>query len=975
MRVPSGVLVTQWSFFVLVVCALAVSEASGQGSFSLRFIGRDGGGATDTLLFGRDSRGSYCIDAGFFYEGTRAFQEFELPPAPPSGVFDIRFVNHRAGLGGCSVANERGNGLRFDIRGSTDAAQIDTFSAKFQVGAGQITLSWQGGLSVFCDSIRLKDPFGGVIANIDMLSTQSYLVVSPAITQMNIIMYRAPGATLVSPSNGNTVPPTVTLVWNAIAGATRYRLQVATDSTFSAPSLVYHDSTLTAASQQVSGLSSPTTYYWRVSAGADPGWGAFSVRRSFRTGAVPSAPSLVAPADGATNLPTTIPFRWTVSPEAGTYHLQISTASDFSSLVVNDSTITDSSTTISSLGFSTTYHWRVAARNGVGSSAFTPGRSFTTQLQPPPAPVLSSPANGQTGQTTTLTLSWTATGGSVTYRVQVATDSLFTSGIVVDDTTVSAASRQVGPLAFNTKYYWKVTAKNAAGYGPSSATWNFTTAIAAPNVPTLVSPPDGAQNTSLVPLLTWNASATATSYRLQVASDTGFTQIAFNDSTLTSTTQAVGPLLANATYYWRVRAKNSGGSSPFTARFRFTTTASPPVPEQVTPADSAVRLDRLVTFGWNTVAGATAYHVQVAADAGFTNLLVNDSTITGATKQLGPFPYGARLLWRIRSRNTAGASEYSETRVFTIMLQPPAGTSLVSPANNAVNQTVNATLRWQAASLAAWYNVEIALDTLMTNLFLSETEITDTTKVFRIAPNTAYYWRVRGQNTEGTYGPFSVVRRFTTGNFAPATPLPFYPVNNDSNVSRTPMLRWVESPGAITYRAQVSFDNLFTQIIADDSTLTDNEYQPGLLLANYTYYWRVRARGTAGNSAYSLIQRLTTGTLIVSVGEDPIVSAEIPDAFTLSQNYPNPFNPSTTLQYSLSSSAFVGVKIYDMLGQEVATLAYHDHQPGTYSISWSGSDVRGQQVPSGVYLVRMTATTNANPPVEFVASRKIILMK
>ncbi|MFN0157307.1 MAG: T9SS type A sorting domain-containing protein [Bacteroidota bacterium] len=973
MKVLSGVLVTR-TLFLLLAVGMISSHAAGQGSFSLQLIGRDGGGATDTLLFGRDSRGSYCIDPVVFNEGTRTFQEFELPPAPPAGVFDIRFVNHRSGLGGCTAATERGNGLRFDIRGNSGVSQVDTFQVKFQAGVGQVTLSWQPGLLVFCDSMRLKDPFGGIIANINMLTTLSYVVTNPGITQMTVFMYRAPGVTLIAPSNGNTVPPSLNLSWNEIEDATRYRVQVATDSSFVQGSLVVHDSLVAATSLAVAGLSSPATYYWRVAAGAPQGWAAFSLTRLFRTGTVPTSPSLVAPADGATNQPTSIPFRWTSSVEAGTYHLQISTASNFSTFVVNDSTITDTTSTVSSLGFSSTYHWRVAARNGVGASAFTPSRSFTTQLQPPPAPVLSSPANGQTGLTTTLTLNWTPTGGSVTYRVQVATDSLFATGIVLDDTTVATASRQVGPVAFSTKYYWKVTAKNLAGYGPSSATWNFTTAIAAPGAPALVSPPDGAQNLPLTPTLTWNAVATATSYRLQVARDTNFTQIAFDDSSLSSASQQVGPLLTNTSYYWRVRAKNSGGSSAFSSRFRFVTTAAPPVPLQVLPADSALRVDRSPILVWNRVPGVTAYHVQVATSAGFTTLLTNDSTVTDSARQFGPYPYGARLHWRIRSRNSAGGSEFSSSRVFTVQLQPPALAVLVSPANNAVNQAAVTTLRWQAASLAAWYHIEIALDTLMTNMFISDSSVADTARLSRLAPNSAYYWRVRGLNTEGTAGPFSVVRRFTTGNVVPATPLPFSPANNDTNVSRTPMLRWVESPGAFSYRAQVSFDNLFTQIISDDSTLTDNEYQPGLLLPNTPYYWRVRARGTAGNSPYSIIHRFTTGTLIVGVDEDPVPASAVPETFTLLQNYPNPFNPSTTIRFFAQSAAMITLEVYDMLGRHVSILASGDYSPGMYDVIWNGHDDGGNIVPSGVYFVRMNAAPRDGQQ-RSSSMRKLVFMK
>ncbi len=936
-------------------------------SFTLRFRGEDGGGGRDTLFYARDPRATYCIDPYAFFEGTRTYTEFELPPAPPAGVFDIRFTNHRAGLGGCIAATERGNGLRYDVRGLTSSSQIDTFQLRLQVGsAGPMNLFWQDGLGVFCDSARLKDQFGGFLVNVNMRTTQTVSITNPAITGLFLIMYRAPGVVLIAPSNGNTVPPTVNLQWNGNEDATKYRVQVSTDSLFS--TFVLHDSLVVLTSRLVSGLASPGTYYWRVSAGNDYGFGAFSQTRVFHTGSVPAAPALVSPADGATGQPTSLPLVWNRSTGASTYHLQLSTDPGFAGgFVVNDSTITDSSFAASGLAFSTTYHWRVSARNGVGGGPFSTARSFTTQLQPPPAPVLTAPANNAVNQPTTIDFAWTGSGP--TFRLQVGTDSTFASGIFFDDSTIAANTRQVTGFANNAKYYWRVRAKNGAGNGPYSTTFNFTTVIAPPPAPLLSTPADGATNVSQTPTLVWNPAPGATTYRLQVARDTAFTQITVDDSTLVGTSRSIGPLLSNTTYFWRVRARNIGGNSAYSARFRFVTTAAPPIPAQVAPVDSATRLPRTPTFIWNRVPGATAYHLQIASDPGFVTLLYNDSTIVDSARTAGPFPYGARLHWRLRSKNTAGTSPFSVPRVFTIMLEPPAVPTLVSPANNAINQPVTPTLRWRSTSLAAYYDLQIALDTLMTNMVVSDSGLADSSAVVRIAPSTAYYWRVRGQNIEGTYGSYSVVRKFSTGNVAPAAPIPTYPLSGDTGVSRTPRLRWIGSPGAQHYRVQVSRDNIFNQIVADDSSITDLFYDASLLLANTQYYWRVRARGASGWSSYSLIQNFLTGTLIVSV--EP--AQELAEDFVLHQNYPNPFNPSTTIPFTLSRGAYVTVALYNTMGEEVVRLAADHFSPGQYVLRWDGANANGERVTSGVYLVRMTASSQ--DARQFVSTKKVLLLK
>jgi hypothetical protein len=88
-----------------------------------------------------------------------------------------------------------------------------------------------------------------------------------------------------------------------------------------------------------------------------------------------------------------------------------------------------------------------------------------------------------------------------------------------------------------------------------------------------------------------------------------------------------------------------------------------------------------------------------------------------------------------------------------------------------------------------------------------------------------------------------------------------------------------------------------------------------------------------------------------------------PETFHLSQNYPNPFNHSTIIEFSLPKAAFVTLKIYNLLGEEVATLISEQRSAGIHKLNW---DARG--LASGVYLYRLEAA-------DFVNSRKLILMK
>ncbi|MGH7601620.1 MAG: T9SS type A sorting domain-containing protein, partial [bacterium] len=78
----------------------------------------------------------------------------------------------------------------------------------------------------------------------------------------------------------------------------------------------------------------------------------------------------------------------------------------------------------------------------------------------------------------------------------------------------------------------------------------------------------------------------------------------------------------------------------------------------------------------------------------------------------------------------------------------------------------------------------------------------------------------------------------------------------------------------------------------------------------------------------------------------------LPLAFSLSQNYPNPFNPATTITFTLPKNTHVNLKVYNLLGREVAALINHKMPAGTHQVIWDA-----QNAPSGVYFYKMTAGT------------------
>ena len=100
-----------------------------------------------------------------------------------------------------------------------------------------------------------------------------------------------------------------------------------------------------------------------------------------------------------------------------------------------------------------------------------------------------------------------------------------------------------------------------------------------------------------------------------------------------------------------------------------------------------------------------------------------------------------------------------------------------------------------------------------------------------------------------------------------------------------------------------------------------------------------------------------------TIAQVNISNPNIPENYSLKQNFPNPFNPTTTIRYSIPKAVHITIKVYNIIGQLVATLIDEYKQAGNYEIKFNGSNLS-----SGVYFYRMQAGN-------FVEVKKLILLK
>ena len=101
-----------------------------------------------------------------------------------------------------------------------------------------------------------------------------------------------------------------------------------------------------------------------------------------------------------------------------------------------------------------------------------------------------------------------------------------------------------------------------------------------------------------------------------------------------------------------------------------------------------------------------------------------------------------------------------------------------------------------------------------------------------------------------------------------------------------------------------------------------------------------------------------------------------PENFILRQNYPNPFNPVTSIQYAITSRQFVTLKVYDLIGKEVATLVNEELEAGIYKVEFNVAQVSRPEIASGVYFYQLKAgDPESSSGQGFVETKKMLLLK
>jgi len=507
-----------------------------------------------------------------------------------------------------------------------------------------------------------------------------------------------------------------------------------------------------------------------------------------------------------------------------------------------------------------------------------------TGIEPPLPTTLSSPSNGSTVSTNPI-LNWNPAPGAQWYNLQLSTSPYFTT-YELNVSNIFGTSFPLSGLQADNSFYWRVSMTDNAGTSGWSEVWSFTTS----NIPdqvNLLEPDDGAIVTSDSAVFLWNRSLPDVDrYWFERATDSLFTT-SFVDSLESDTTQTATLLNHNQTYWWKVRAHNSYGWGQFSeVRSFLVYLGNLAPPALLSPDSGATEVSANPTLSWNPTAGAEVYTLQVSDTSDFSQLVVDEDSIGGTSFSVSGLSYNATYYWQVRASNAISTSDWSEAWSFTTMDEPIPCDSIDRFLTRCISGgTIQAKIVLLNSTQYAGEEVIISIDS------------------------------VNYTATIGTNGTHSRATMQLTGQSL-----------GDH------MVALANPPGC------------FSPITVTCAT--------GLAAAQKDWGWE---------------DDWTEG----EVGTDQKIPAET----ILFDNYPDPFNPSTTIQYALSEDAHVTIKVYNMLGQLIATLVDEVQTAGEKAVVWNGRNEGGSSVSSGIYIYRMSAVLQARPAGDFVATKRMLLVK
>ncbi|MCX5852591.1 MAG: hypothetical protein NT072_11170 [Deltaproteobacteria bacterium] len=410
------------------------------------------------------------------------------------------------------------------------------------------------------------------------------------------------------------------------------------------------------------------------------------------TNNLPTVPTVTLTSGSSIYVITPIPVSSSdADSDTITYNIQISTNSGFTN-IVSDYTSSLTQIPLQGVAAGSTYYIRVRAYDGLGYSAWSTVKSFTV-LAPnnlPTVPTVMLTSGASIFHSTYIPVSSSdADGQVVTFQIQISSNSTFTS-IVYDYVEAGPQFPLRGVIDGNT-YYMRVRAYDGVGYSGWSTVKSFTVI---PEPVTLMAPLNGASfvyGITEVIDFEWDGAIDYVDYRIMIADNPNFTNPVIDDfsggSGLYELFDANLEGLMPDVYYWKVAGyRLQGNQIDWGVTWNFTIKLY--APSLYDPAQAArLSYTQAVVFDVEDIPEASYYEYQYSTSSTFAT---SGGVVSGSTQwNAGTFAIG-RYYWRARSWANGVASDWSATRYFDVVNNPPSSVVL---SNSQAGGCINGTLK------------------------------------------------------------------------------------------------------------------------------------------------------------------------------------------------------------------------------------------------------------------------------------------